>query len=270
MVLDSVQKSAKMSFSIADLAKSSRDVNKNQSEAIVYNINHYQTKNYNKETSSPMRLPVVVTPLTSTPLSHSVIKPNNERQPKRKRKVDSIYSEDSSLDSFDSKSSDSVISTSDDDQPGKRTRYIFTRFQVTELEKYYYNTNKFLSVEERTVLSKRLDLQEKQIKTWFQNRRMKDKRHQKKSGQHIHHLYTAAEIPTAMGMPYSSACHPAHLLKYSSHQQQQYPAASPVPQIFDPMSYMCSYGPVSPIMYSGYQQHFYNGLSPKSFEQYRV
>jgi hypothetical protein len=29
---------------------------------------------------------------------------------------------------------------------------------------------------------------------------MKDKRHQKKSGQHIHHLYAAAEIPTAMGM----------------------------------------------------------------------
>ena len=270
MVLESVQKSAKMSFSIADLAKSSRDVNKNQSEAIVYNINHYQTKNYSKETNSPMRLPVVMTQMTSTPLLHSVIKPNNERQPKRKCADDSIYSEDSSLDSFDSKSSDSVVSTSNDDQPRKRARCIFTRFQVTELERYYYNTNKLLSVEERAVLSKRLDLQEKQIKTWFQNRRKKDKRHQKKSGQRMYHLYTAAEIPTAIGMPYSSACLPAHLLELSSHQQQQYPAASPVPQMFDPMSYMCGYGPVSPIMYSGYQQQFYNGLSPKSSEQYRV
>lgn len=263
MVFESVQKSAKMSFSIADLAKSSRDVNKNQSEAIVYNINHYQT-------ISPMRLPVVISPMTSTPLSHSVIKPSNERQPKRKRDVNSIYSEDSSLDSFDSEYSDSVVSTSDDEQPTKRARCIFTRFQVTELESYFYNTNKFLSFEERSVLSKRLGLQEKQIKTWFQNRRMKEKRHQKKSGQHMYHLYAAAKIPTPIGMSYSSACHPAHLLEYSSHQQQLYPTTSPVPQMFDPMSYMCGYGPVSPIMYSGYQQHFYNGLSPKSSEQYRV
>lgn len=264
MVLEGVQKSAKMSFSIADLAKSSRDVNKNQSEAIVYNINNYQTKNYNKDTNSPMRLPVVITPMNSTPLSHSVIKPNNERQPKRKRTYDSIYSEDSSLDSFDSKSSDSVVSTSDDDQPRKRARCIFTRFQVTELERYYYD-NKFLSVEERAVLSNRLGLQENQIKTWFQNRRMKDKRHQKKSGQKMYQLY-----PAAMGMPYSSTCNPAHLLQYSSYQQQQYPAASPVPQMFHPMSYMCGYGSVSPIMYSGYQPQFYNGLSPKSSEQFRV
>ena len=39
--------------------------------------------------------------------------------------------------------------------------------------------NKYLPIEERPVLAKRLGLSQLQVKTWFQNRRMKAKRQQK-------------------------------------------------------------------------------------------
>jgi hypothetical protein len=50
--------------------------------------------------------------------------------------------------------------------------------QVTELEACYSNS-KYLPIEERAGLSNRLKLSEQQIKTWFQNRRMKEKRQHK-------------------------------------------------------------------------------------------
>jgi hypothetical protein len=52
---------------------------------------------------------------------------------------------------------------------------LFTNTQVRELEIYYSN-NKYLPIEERHLLVKRLKLSQHQIKWWFQNRRMKEKR----------------------------------------------------------------------------------------------
>ena len=74
--------------------------------------------------------------------------------------------------------SESVSSTDDDDEAfrkKKKPRTAFSREQVAELEKKF-NEKKYLSSAERGELAEKLKLSDMQVKTWFQNRRMKFKR----------------------------------------------------------------------------------------------
>ncbi|XP_022907647.1 homeobox protein Hox-C9-like [Onthophagus taurus] len=57
----------------------------------------------------------------------------------------------------------------------KRTRQTYTKAQSFELEKEYL-WQKYLTKARRMELAKITNLDEKQIKVWFQNRRMKDKK----------------------------------------------------------------------------------------------
>ncbi|KAL4218454.1 hypothetical protein ACF0H5_023189 [Mactra antiquata] len=59
-------------------------------------------------------------------------------------------------------------------------RIVYTEKQRIGLEKSF-DENKFISMKKKTELSKQLDLSERQIKIWFQNRRAKERRESRRS-----------------------------------------------------------------------------------------
>ena len=66
----------------------------------------------------------------------------------------------------------------------KRKRTSYTRRQLLEMDKEF-KVNKYITREKRIEMSLSLGLSEKQIKTWFQNRRMKQKRDSKQDQEEI-------------------------------------------------------------------------------------
>ena len=95
------------------------------------------------------------------------------------------------------------ISSADDDEDGfrkkKKPRTAFSREQVGELEKKF-TEKKYLSSAERGELAEKLKLSDMQVKTWFQNRRMKYKRQTEEAEMEL----KSPKYPYSSFVPYTS------------------------------------------------------------------
>ncbi|XP_033757278.1 homeobox protein vent1-like [Pecten maximus] len=213
----------KQAFTIENLAKSSRDESDGptpmKSETVFHGIN----RSLDGISLGFLHQPSVPNPDRLTPLSDPGYKslnstpPMSEDVPSKRRRCSSGCDEqtrstipssssspsDVSYDSISPYTSD-TDACSEDQNRRKKARTAFSSEQVYGLEQRY-QAQKYLPSSERSRLAKKLALTDQQVKTWFQNRRMKEKRHQRDEEQTRNFYLPTGGVDIAqlhaMGMP---------------------------------------------------------------------
>ncbi|XP_045886878.1 homeobox protein CDX-1a [Micropterus dolomieu] len=79
-------------------------------------------------------------------------------------------------------------------------RVVYTDQQRLELEKEF-QCNRYITMRRKSELSMALGLSERQVKIWFQNRRAKERKINKKKLQHSQQASTTTPTPPSLGGP---------------------------------------------------------------------
>uniref|UniRef100_A0A3Q1HCE4 Homeobox domain-containing protein n=1 Tax=Anabas testudineus TaxID=64144 RepID=A0A3Q1HCE4_ANATE len=105
---------------------------------------------------------------------------------------------------------------------GRRPRTAFTAEQISSLEAAF-KRNAYLGTQDKADLCKQLNLSDKQIRNWFQNRRMKLKRTVQDALAHACQANVASQF---MHYPKLQAYRPSPYPRYHSAAAQEGPAAA--------------------------------------------
>ncbi|XP_077944830.1 ventrally expressed dharma/bozozok antagonist [Gasterosteus aculeatus] len=116
--------------------------------------------------------------------------------------------------------------------PGRRPRTAFTAEQIGSLERSF-KRNAYLGTQDKAELCKKLQLSDKQIRNWFQNRRMKLKRTVQDALAHACHADAASRF---LHHPELQACRPAPYRRYPPAPQDAAPGSAPY---FHPHGLQC-------------------------------